>query len=152
VTIQKVATAAALCAALSGPAWAINKCTLADGKVVYQDAPCQGGGTTVNTSGAGQADANSEGSNYYKKEAARIATEENAQMAAQARASKISLAILNRKIVVGMTADEARRSWGEPIKVNASVGSYGRHEQWVYPGSQYVYVENGLVTAAQSPQ
>jgi hypothetical protein len=51
-----------------------------------------------------------------------------------------------------MTADEARKSWGEPIKINASVGSYGRHEQWVYGGSQYVYIQNGLVTGAQSPQ
>lgn len=152
MTIQKVATAAALCAALSSPAWAINKCTLADGKVVYQDAPCQGGGTTVNTSGAGQADVNSEGSNYYKKEAARFTAEENAQAAAQARTGKIYAAILARKIVVGMTADEARKSWGEPIKINASIGSYGRHEQWVYGGSQYVYIQNGVVTGAQSPQ
>ena len=139
-------------AALCTPAWAINKCTLADGKVVYQDAPCQGGGTTVNTSGAGQADANSGGSIYYKREAARLASEESAQMTAQARANKISTAIYKRQIVVGMTADEARQSWGEPSKVNASVGSYGRHEQWVYPGSQYVYVQNGLVTSAQAPQ
>lgn len=45
--IQKIATAAALCAALACPAWAINKCTLADGKVVYQDAAC---GITTKTS------------------------------------------------------------------------------------------------------
>jgi hypothetical protein len=28
---------------LAAPAWAINKCTGADGKVAFQDAPCSGG-------------------------------------------------------------------------------------------------------------
>lgn len=32
--------AAALLSALCAPAWAINKCTGADGKVAFQDAPC----------------------------------------------------------------------------------------------------------------
>lgn len=36
--------AAALLVALCAPAWAINKCTGADGKVAFQDAPCQGKG------------------------------------------------------------------------------------------------------------
>jgi hypothetical protein len=35
---------AALLAALCAPAWAINKCTGADGRVMYQDAPCSGSG------------------------------------------------------------------------------------------------------------
>lgn len=33
----------AACMALTAPAWAINKCTGADGKVAFQDAPCPGG-------------------------------------------------------------------------------------------------------------
>ncbi|MCM2340452.1 DUF4124 domain-containing protein [Rhodoferax sp.] len=37
----------ALLAALCGPAWAINKCTGADGKVVFQDAPCSGKGEVL---------------------------------------------------------------------------------------------------------
>ncbi len=40
------------------PCWAINKCTGKDGKVVYQDAPCQNtatGNEQVKTWGAGQA-------------------------------------------------------------------------------------------------
>jgi hypothetical protein len=39
--------AAALACALS-PAWAVNKCTGPDGKVVFQDAPCAGKGVTLN--------------------------------------------------------------------------------------------------------
>ena len=37
----------ALLTALCVPAWAINKCTVSDGKVVYQDAPCAGKGETI---------------------------------------------------------------------------------------------------------
>ncbi len=37
--------AAALSAAV--PAWAVNKCTGPDGKVMFQDAPCPGTGITV---------------------------------------------------------------------------------------------------------
>jgi hypothetical protein len=34
-----------LALAAGGPAWAVNKCTGADGGVTYQDAPCVGGRT-----------------------------------------------------------------------------------------------------------
>lgn len=40
----------AACALLLGalaPAWAINKCTDADGKIAFQDAPCPGEGETI---------------------------------------------------------------------------------------------------------
>jgi hypothetical protein len=40
----------AACAVLLGvasPAWAVNKCTGADGKVSFQDAPCDGAGEKV---------------------------------------------------------------------------------------------------------
>lgn len=33
-----------------GPAWAVNKCTGADGRVVYQDAPCAGRGEVLDVS------------------------------------------------------------------------------------------------------
>lgn len=39
--------AAALLSVLSAPAWAVNKCTGPDGKVVYQDAPCVGKGDSI---------------------------------------------------------------------------------------------------------
>ena len=34
------AVAVAVCAAVALPVWAVNRCTLADGRVVYQDALC----------------------------------------------------------------------------------------------------------------
>ncbi|WP_199227672.1 DUF4124 domain-containing protein [Acidovorax sp. HMWF018] len=33
--------------ALTGPAWAVNKCTGPDGKTVFQDAPCTGKGEKI---------------------------------------------------------------------------------------------------------
>jgi hypothetical protein len=42
--------ACAVCAVLLGflsPAWAVNKCTGPDGKVSFQDAPCEGTGEKV---------------------------------------------------------------------------------------------------------
>lgn len=56
--ITALAAPAALLCFAAGPALAINKCTQKDGKVVYQDAPCQNvatGAETVKTWGAGQA-------------------------------------------------------------------------------------------------
>ncbi|MFT4241206.1 MAG: DUF4124 domain-containing protein [Acidovorax sp.] len=39
--------ACALALGFLAPAWAINKCTGADGKVSFQDAPCPGRGETI---------------------------------------------------------------------------------------------------------
>ena len=33
--------------AVTGPAWAVNKCTGPDGKTVFQDAPCAGKGEKI---------------------------------------------------------------------------------------------------------
>lgn len=59
--------------------------------------------------------------------------------------------ILQGKIVRGMTKEMCRESWGEPDDINVSIGSWGRHEQWVYGKiySSYLYFENGKLTAIQ---
>lgn len=46
--MKKISIAVALLAALSGPTWAINKCTGPDGKMVFQDAACAGKGEKIN--------------------------------------------------------------------------------------------------------
>lgn len=40
-------------------------------------------------------------------------------------------------------------SWGEPLDINTTTGSYGTHEQWVY-GTSYLYFENGILTTIQN--
>jgi hypothetical protein len=49
---------------------------------------------------------------------------------------------------VGMTQEEVlMSSWGKPQSINSTTYSFGVHEQWVYPGFQYLYFENGKLTA-----
>lgn len=142
--MKKLSIAVALLAALSGPTWAINKCTGANGATVYQDQPCEGA-KTVNLSGVGKGDPNSAGANYWSREISRLK-----------RNDKVEAAVSGGEVFVGMNAEEARRAWGSPTKNNVSTGSYGKHEQWVYrrsgQRSQYVYVQNGVVTSVQSSE
>lgn len=139
---QTPAAAAILIAALlaSSPAAAINKCTI-DGKTVYQQTACQDA-KKIDLSGAGKADPTAPGATYWQR-----------QIATQQRAESIQTAISARRVVIGMTAAEARQAWGQPTRINTTIGSYGKHEQWVYRranGAQYVYIQNGEVSSLQS--
>jgi hypothetical protein len=54
-------------------------------------------------------------------------------------------------VSIGMTADQVRKSnWGRPSSINRSIGAYGVHEQWIYGGGNYIYLENGRVTSIQN--
>ena len=53
------------------------------------------------------------------------------------------------KVRVGMTADQCRMAWGEPDRISRTVTAHKTHEQWVYPGNQYLYFENGRLTSLQ---
>jgi hypothetical protein len=47
-------------------------------------------------------------------------------------------------------ADEVyETSWGKPKRINTTTTKYGVHEQYVYFGDRYVYLDNGVVTAIQ---
>ena len=62
-------------------------------------------------------------------------------------------ALRERTIVIGMSEPEVLLLYGKPADVNRTVGSFGTHEQWVYPvddvKSEYLYFENGKLTAWQ---
>ena len=45
--MKQIILCAAVLAVLIAPAWAVNKCTGADGKVAFQDAPCSGKGGQI---------------------------------------------------------------------------------------------------------
>ena len=53
------------------------------------------------------------------------------------------------KIKMGMKSEQVSVSWGNPNKINKSIGSWGVHEQWIYKG-HYVYFENGILTSLQT--
>lgn len=62
--------------------------------------------------------------------------------------------ILEGRIRLGMTREMCKEAWGEPDHINSSVGSWGRHEQWVYEykysSNSYLYFENGKLTSWQN--
>jgi hypothetical protein len=59
-----------------------------------------------------------------------------------------ALKIISRKIWIGMTKEMLMLSWGTPDEINRTVMAGYVKEQCIY-GSQYVYVENDIVTAWQ---
>ena len=59
-----------------------------------------------------------------------------------------NLLISKREIVLGMPESAMRCALGNPERTNRSVGAWGVHIQYVYPGV-VVYVENGSVTSWQ---
>lgn len=63
-------------------------------------------------------------------------------------------AIKDLKLVLGMNKQEVQLVWGIPADINTSKGSWGVHEQWVYPSlfggrSRYLYFKNGRLSAIQ---
>lgn len=72
------------------------------------------------------------------------------------RDSRIENAISLRKVVIGMTSEQAIRAWGKPTKVNKTIGVGYSSEQWVYDNgaigrSQYLYFDNGVLRSMQGP-
>lgn len=51
---------------------------------------------------------------------------------------------------LGMSAKQVveKTNWGRPNQINRTITRRGTREQWVYDG-QYLYFENGVLTAAQ---
>lgn len=94
----------------------------------YQDAPCPGG-TALNI--------------------------RNEPAAPDSHERRVLRAIGLREVFPGMTADEVVRSWGKPDKINRTVVDGSVSEQWVYERTrriaQYLYVDNGVLRAVQSP-
>lgn len=88
---------------------------------------------------------------YYPDEqrAIEIATQEYEEDLAKREAQREELEELSRSDPqIGMTEDEVEKcAWGKPDEINTDVYSWGVHEQWVYRGKGYVYLENGVVTS-----
>jgi hypothetical protein len=51
-----------------------------------------------------------------------------------------------------MTSDQVLLIWGEPTEKHDTVTASGTSEQWVYPGDNYLYLDNGILTSYQSPR
>jgi len=65
---------------------------------------------------------------------------------------KIADRTLNPSTVkIGMTVDEVlTEGWGKPTKINKTTTQYGVSEQWVYSNYNYLYFDDGILTAIQN--
>ena len=52
--------------------------------------------------------------------------------------------------MIGAEAAVAEVAWGRPARVNRTVTAAAAREQWVYGDRQYIYVDNGIITAIQT--
>jgi len=135
-----------LLAALSAPAYAVNKCTGPDGKVTFQDTRCVGQGEAVQLKSVNTPTG---GSSTTK------ATPDWKQQAAQADARlAIQSAIERHEAVRGMTLTQLDLAMGQPERVNTGDYAHGSRTQRVYergPKTWYVYTDGGdIVTAVQT--
>lgn len=122
------------------PAWAINKCTGADGKVVFQDLPCAGQGEKMDVRPA---------SGYADEQDAQDAQAVVQKLQAD---NQMAEAIRTHEPLVGMTRAQLQEAMGTPTKVNAN--NYGgvQEEQMIYERpieTWYVYTRAGVVTSIQ---
>lgn len=54
-------------------------------------------------------------------------------------------------VTIGMTTAQVLKSnWGKPNNVNRTLTANGAHEQWVYHDHNFLYFENGILTAIQN--
>lgn len=84
-----------------------------------------------------------------KAELARL----NARFAKAEAAERAKEAARRRKegVHIGMTPEDVLASnWGKPTDINRTTTATGVHEQWVYGNGNYLYFDNGRLTAIQN--
>ena len=59
-------------------------------------------------------------------------------------------AIEDKKIFIGMTAEQAEWSWGKPKKISEMITARGSEQQWIYHDNRVIFVSEGKITAAQN--
>lgn len=57
--------------------------------------------------------------------------------------------VYNKEVKIGMTKEMVKWSWGDPLDINKTITEYSVTEQWIYSNSQYIYFDNGKLTAIQ---
>ena len=84
------------------------------------------------------------------RQAGAMYEKQEAQRAARALASEKARK-RREGVSIGMSQqDVLDSSWGRPERVNRTTSARSTHEQWVYPGNQYLYFEDGVLTTVQT--
>lgn len=144
--MRSAAVCVVLCV-LGSPALAVNKCVSADGRTVFQDAPCSAGrGEKVNIRPAMGSSAGG----------ARPANEKlQAEIEAINRRAEIRAAIERREPMVGMTREELQQALGSPHRANLADYNGVPHDQLIYERggrTLYVYVNGNVVRSIQNTE
>lgn len=160
MTRNRTIIAATILAALSSPTWAINKCTLADGKVTFQDAPCATGtGGSIEKKPKPDQEPKQVMSPSEVSKAFEAQFEKRRQDAAEYRSKPRWHRPAEQEIVIptlspGMTTAQVSGLWGNASSVNETVTAVGKSEQWVYPRgryeTQYVHFFKDRVTSVST--
>lgn len=129
------------------PALAVNKCVGADGRTVFQDAPCAGGkGEKLDVRPA-------MGANAGASEPAKAKLQE--EINEINRRSEIRAAIERREPIVGMTREELQLAMGLPHRANLADYDGMPHDQLIYERGDrtlYVYVYGNVVRSIQNTE
>lgn len=158
--------AAALSAAV--PAWAVNKCTGPDGKVMFQDAPCPGTGITVAEDLARKKEEREKDAAGATKKKAENPTSVDVDQMVKAAMQKNEEALAAARArcknglpeypAIGMPEDQFRNCTQFGVltpysDLNQTETAAGVSKQYVYSsrvgGIRYVYTRNGVVSAIQ---
>lgn len=142
-SILKIAILSAALLLPFSSAWAVNKCTSADGKSVFQDAPCMGKGATLDIRSAPP----------KKGLADSPAPDWKVKAAESDKRSEIQSAVERREAVIGMTIEQLQQAMGLPDRLNTGDYQSGSKDQRIYERSGrtwYVYTAGNLVTAVQT--
>lgn len=135
---------------MAAPAWAVNKCTGADGKISFQEAPCAGRGEKIEVrpaSGDGRSD--------WQRQIDDTTTE--IKKGYQAVADNCNARGV-KALAIGMPKNDALcvPGWRFPKSTNTTSTAAGVREQVVFGGfdrfdskPKYLYFENGKLTAIQ---
>lgn len=65
---------------------------------------------------------------------------------------EICQVIVQRKVRIGMTREQAAAAWGKPRDINRTTNAYGVSEQWCYGEipSSFLYFDDGILTSVQN--
>ena len=145
--------------------WAVNKCTGTDGKVSYQEQPCQGQGQKIDarpsSGGVGEPGFANTLNSIKQSSDANIEAIKKASEARVKQIKKIQADCDARnvtKLEIGMSAEDALcvPGWRFPEKFNNTRTETLFRQQVIYGGfgkyddpPKYLYFENGKLTGIQ---
>lgn len=143
--------AALVVALITSPVWAVNKCTDADGKVLYQHEACPQQGRKIelhNTTPSTGSDMSTEA---LLRDLKRLNED---YIKALKAAGDACGPMLQSKPTIGMSEADflcTRPGLYGVTKVNQTITAGGVRKQYVMDHSdlRYVYVDNGVITAIQ---